>query len=250
MHINRAAFPYLTVLLSVLLLPCPPATGQQGPALFEDFSSAEGWEDFYFPKIKEHTSYSLGEEEGVTFLVANSSASASAYMLKREINVYETPVLGWRWKVGNVYEKGDLRTRKGDDSPLRVYVMFEYDPRRATAGMRLKYAIAKALYGEYPPHASLNYIWASRAPSGSVLDNAYTERSRMVVKRSGTAETGRWLEEEADILRDYRRAFGQEPPEKARIAVMNDSDNTGESALSYIDYIMISAPSISNGSGQ
>ena len=36
---------------------------------------------------------------------------------------------------------------------------------------------------------------------------------------------------------DYRRAFGEEPPRVARIAIMNDSDNTGESAVSRIDWI-------------
>ena len=32
-------------------------------------------------------------------------------------------------------------------------------------------------------------------------------------------------------------AFGCKPPEKAGIAMMNDSDNTGEQSVSYLDYI-------------
>ena len=50
---------------------------------------------------------------------------------------------------------------------------------------------------------------------------------------------GQWTEEETNMLEDYRKAFGQEPPHRARLAVMNDSDNTGEAALSYIDYIRV-----------
>jgi hypothetical protein len=221
-HIIRVGLPLALLAIFVLLLTGSHTKAQQGPALLEDFSS--------------------GEEGGLTFLIANSSASASAFMLRQEINVHETPSLRWRWRTDNVYEKGDLSTKKGDDSPLRIYIMFEYDPDRATAGMRFKYAIAKAFYGEYPPHASLNYIWASKAPTGSMLENAYTGRSRMIVMRSGTSDTGLWVEEEADILKDYQRAFGEDPPKRARIAVMNDSDNTGEAAVSYIDYIEISAP--------
>jgi len=227
--------------IAVLLLT-GPSSGQEDAAIIEDFNSLYNWEDFYFPKIKAHTEYSLGIENGVTFLVANSTASASALMLRREIDVYETPGIRWRWRTEKVYEKGDLGTKKGDDSPLRVYIMFEYDPGRASSGMRFQYGLAKTFYGEYPPHASLNYIWASRAPEGEILTSAYTGRSRMLVMQSGASGTGTWVEEEANILEDYRRAFGEDPPRRARLAVMNDSDNTGESSVSYMDYIILFAP--------
>ena len=41
------------------------------------------------------------------------------------------------------------------------------------------------------------------------------------------------------ILDDYQQAFGVKPPARARIAIMNDSDNTGESSVSYVEYIEI-----------
>lgn len=236
------AFFALSVAVLLFIVFAPPGTAAQGkepPGFHEDFEDLQDWKDFYFPKIKQHSTYSIGKEGELTFLMANSSASASALMLKREIDVYETPGIRWSWRTDNVYEDGDLRTKKGDDSPLRVYIMFEYDPERASAGMRLKYGIAKALYGKYPPHASLNYVWASKAPKGTVLASAYTDRSRMIVMRSGLEEAGQWLLEEANILEDYRRVFGEDPPPKARLAVMNDSDNTGESAVSYMDFIEV-----------
>jgi hypothetical protein len=42
-----------------------------------------------------------------------------------------------------------------------------------------------------------------------------------------------------NVLDDYRRAFDEDPPAVARLAVMSDSDNTGEQAISYIDYIEV-----------
>ncbi len=42
-----------------------------------------------------------------------------------------------------------------------------------------------------------------------------------------------------DIVRDYRLAFGRNPPKTATLAVMNDSDDTGESAKAWIDFIKI-----------
>ena len=45
--------------------------------------------------------------------------------------------------------------------------------------------------------------------------------------------------QEVNILEDYKAAFGKDPPEIASIAIMNDSDNTKESSISYVDYIVI-----------
>ena len=50
---------------------------------------------------------------------------------------------------------------------------------------------------------------------------------------------GTWQDEQVDIVKDYREAFRSDPPAKARIAVMNDSDNTGESAVSWVEYIEV-----------
>ena len=48
-----------------------------------------------------------------------------------------------------------------------------------------------------------------------------------------------WQDEEINILQDYRSAFGKEPPSIASIAIMNDSDNTGQQSVSYIDFIEV-----------
>jgi len=37
----------------------------------------------------------------------------------------------------------------------------------------------------------------------------------------------------------HKDAFGEDSPSQASIAIMNDSDNTGEGSVSYIDYIEI-----------
>jgi hypothetical protein len=42
-----------------------------------------------------------------------------------------------------------------------------------------------------------------------------------------------------DVFEVYREAFGVLPPRTASIAIMNDSDNTGERSVSYVDYIEV-----------
>lgn len=203
----------------------------------KDFDSLNAWEPLTFPKIDRHTQYSVTNLAGRTVLKAVANASASGLVYTNAFNPYETPVLRWRWRVDNVLTNGNATRKDGDDYPLRVYVLFEYDPGIAPLGMRAKYAVARRFYGETPPHASLNYIWANRRHKRRILPSPFTDRSQMVILRAGPAQAGQWVEEEVNILDDYRTAFGEEPPKSARLAIMSDSDNTGERALGYLDWI-------------
>ena len=212
--------------------------------LREEFSSLDAWRPLTFPKIERHSTYTVvaGTGESASWLRAESERSASGIVWKRQYDVYEHPRLRWRWRVENVYEKGDATKKAGDDYPVRLYVMFAYDPAAASAGKRLKYGLAKALYGEYPPDSGLNYVWESREGPAEFVVSPYTDSMMMFLKEKGAARLGQWIEEEADVLADYRRAFGKDPPRAASLAVMNDSDNTGERAVSFIDWIEILGP--------
>lgn len=206
---------------------------------YEDFKDLENWRPLNFPKIKKHTQYSIVKEAGETYLKAESNASASAIIYKKEFNVYEYPKIRWTWKIDNVYKKGNVKEKSGDDYPIRVYVLFKYDPEKASFGKRIKYGLAKIIYGEYPPHSSLNYIWANKKDEKGIITNPYASEVKMIILQAGSEKAGKWHEEDINILEDYRKAFGTDPPPVAGIAIMNDSDNTGESSVSFIDYIEV-----------
>jgi hypothetical protein len=174
-----------------------------------------------------------------SYLKAESNASASAVLYKKEFNIYRYSRMRWRWKVENVYRKGDAKTKSGDDYSLRIYIIFKYDPEKAGFLERLKYNAGKLIYGEYPPHSSLNYIWANREHGETIITNTYTEKSKMVLLQKGDANVGKWLIHDVNVLEDYEDAFGEKPPPIASIAIMNDSDNTGEKSISYLDYIEV-----------
>lgn len=212
----------------------PPATPDDMPA---------GWKPLVFKNIATTTRYSVVRDGDAYVLKADSRAAASG--LYREVNldpkVYRT--LAWRWRVENVLKRADARRKEGDDYPARVYVTFRYDPDSATLWERTKYGTYKLLYGEYPPKGAINYIWDNRLPQGTSLDNAYTDRAKMIVVRSGADGVGRWWSEQRNLYEDYRRLFAEEPPPIAAVAVMTDTDNTGETAVAYYDRIVLrSAP--------
>jgi len=225
--------------LGLLLFLAGGAWGGERILFREEFNDLAQWKPFFFEKIENHSRYSIVSQGDERFLKAESDGSASAILYKRTFNVYESPRARWRWKAENLYEKGDVRTREGDDYPLRVYFVFQFDPETASLWERIQYESAKAIHGEYPPHSTLNYIWSSHPHPERIVTNAYTDRAKMVLLRQGRESLGEWVLEEVNVLEDYERAFGKRPPAMAGIAIMNDSDNTKESSVSYLDYIEV-----------
>jgi hypothetical protein len=222
-----------------LAIVLPAGEPQPETLIHEAFANLDAWRSVTFEKIPRHTTYRVVKDDGNPVLETESRASASGLAWKGSFDPAKYPVLSWRWKVANVLRKGDATRKDGDDYPLRVYVVFKYDPARAGVAMRAKYALAKRLTGEYPPHSSLNYIWANRVHDRRILSSPYTDRSKMVVLREGDAQAGRWVEERVNIIEDYREAFGENPPPEASIAIMCDSDNTGESAKAWLDDVVL-----------
>lgn len=208
-------------------------------AINEQFDNLDAWISITFPKIEKQTEYDILKAEKGSVLVARSNGSASGIRCTKEFNVYDFPVVRWRWRVENVYTKGNVLEKSGDDYPLRVYIMFKYDPDKASFGDKVKYGLAKMVYGEYPPLNSLNYIWANKPQEKRIYPSTYTDKAQLVILRAGQIETGKWVEEQVNIIEDYQLAFEMMPPEIASIAIMSDSDNTGEQAVSYMDYIQV-----------
>ena len=193
----------------------------------------DGWEPLNFPKIPAHTRYRVVRDEGVWVLRADSAGAASGLIRRVSVDLARYPILRWRWRVENVLEDGDVRHKSGDDYPARVYLTFDYDPDAVSLWDRVRYRTARALYGELPA-AALTYIWANRAPTGSIVDNPYAGPFvKMFVLESGADHAGRWRDAERNVLEDFRRAFGREPPLLNGVALMTDSDNTGGRATAF-----------------
>lgn len=205
----------------------------------EDFDTLAKWRPITLPMVSRHTVYSIQADGGMRYLRAESNASASGIVHTDLFNAYEFPRARWRWKVDNVYIHADEKTKAGDDHPIRIYIMFFRRSGEESLLERLRSAVEEKLYGVAPPHSSLIYIWSSREDAEEVLRSPFTDRSRKIVLQRGTRNVGTWQEHEVDFIQDYRRTFGADPPPLARIGIMNDSDNTGERSVSYVDFIEV-----------
>ena len=244
-RLKRSCLIERTVIIPVLLI-CfliPPLTIHgQSQAIIEvgKFSAATvgetlppGWKPLTFKKIERHTIYTLVKDSDTVVIKAVADASASGLTREIKTNPKEYPIVQWRWKVTNILKKGDVHKKEGDDYPARIYITFEYDASKLSFLEKVKYEAIRLLYGEYPPLAAINYIWESKAPVGTMVPNPFTDRVMMFVVESGPSKLNEWVNEERNISEDYKKAFGQEPPMISGIAIMTDTDNTGETATTY-----------------
>lgn len=226
---RRPAAAYACLHLVVLLSAASPvlAADERLPS-----PAGDGWKPLEFPKISQHTVYSVVQADDSTAFKAEADCSASAmYVPAAAIDLTATPVLRWRWKLERGIEVADERAKAGDDFAARVYVMFRFDPTQASWLQRATHALGRRLYGDIVPGNAVNYVWSSRAAVGSSWKSPYTDASQMIVKRTGAADG--WIESEADIAADYRASFGHKPPPMLSVAVMSDTDNTCQTAVAY-----------------
>jgi len=138
-------------------------------------------------------------------------------------------VLCWRWRVDAVLRAADMTRRSGDDYAARLYVSLALPDADMNFAVRTKLRMARAIWGPQVPDAAINYVWDNRQAVGAEMPNAYTDRTLMVVLRSGDGDARRWVRERRNVAQDAARLFS--PNAKAvQLAVAADTDNTGEAA--------------------
>jgi hypothetical protein len=210
---------------------------------FSELQSLEEseWEPLEFPNIDAHSAYELVQEGGQTVVRAETDGGASGLILRRRIDPIETPIIEWRWKVSNVFEKGNARQKSGDDYPARIYVAFAFEPDQASFFERAKRSAAGVFYDEEIPGTALNYIWANQVEQGEIVTNPFSEETQMVAVTSGAEQVGEWVSVRRNVVEDYQAAFGRKPPAIIGIGIMSDSDNTGESATAWYGDIELKA---------
>lgn len=202
----------------ILLLILPRVSVCADEMLLDDYQDglSPKWEEKSF---KGKTEYQVTREDNQLCIHASSNASASGLYYKIDYDTKKYPFILWSWKVDHVLSKGDARYKHGDDYAARVYVAFpSWAFWRTTA---------------------INYVWANKLPQGEAVPNPFTKNAIMIAVESGPARTGQWIEEKRNVLEDYRRYFGKDPPKVGAIAIMTDTDNTGQEATAWYGPISI-----------
>ncbi|MBI5789944.1 MAG: DUF3047 domain-containing protein [Rhodocyclales bacterium] len=218
--------------IAVLLLP---AVAMADPVWVGRFDSGQGalppgWHIERPNPNAPPTRYRVREWDGVAAVEAHAEAGMALLARPLDIDLARTPMLCWRWRIDAVLQSSDMRSRAGDDFAARVYLSFSVPPETLDMGDRVALAAGRILHGDVLPDAALNYVWDNRHVVGTWQANAYTDRARMLVLRSGATDVGRWVTERRDVGADFQVAFGHAPRRLTGLALASDTDNTGETA--------------------
>lgn len=201
----------------MLLLPLRTVMATELPVGTFSKGDLNGWNDKGF---KGKTRYTLVTDDDRTVLRAESNHAASGLLKKISVDVKKVPIIRWSWKVSHSLKKEDVTVKKGDDFAARVYVVF---PR--TFFWRTR---------------AINYVWANKMAKGSWAPSPYTDNAMIVAVESGDAKAGNWVTEERNIYEDYKKVFGEEPPRMGAVAIMSDTDDTGDEVTAWYGDITLS----------
>ncbi len=219
----------------VMMVISGVACAQMGPNIVGSFPAMTGpvpdpWRIIQFDTRIAPTAYQIRVWDGVQAVEAKADGSMALLARGVEVDLKATPILCWRWRVQEVVKNADMNTKAGDDYAARVYVAFKLPADKIDFGLRVKLQFARNLYGGHVPDAALNYVWDNKNPVGHRQFNAYTDRTQMIVKRSGATDAGKWVTERVDVLSDVVKAYGSDQANISLLALASDTDNTKSKA--------------------
>ncbi len=206
----------------VLLLFTPAYSGEPDIIAISNFASEglAGWEEKSFSG---KTAYQIISKENETILKATSQAAASGLFKKKRIDLHQTPYLNWRWRVDQPLHSLNEKTKSGDDYGARLYVVMD-------GGLLFWNTRA------------INYVWASSVPTGESWPNAFAgDKAMMVALRSSTDKAATWYQEKRNVQADLQEFFGPDVRYIDAIAIMTDTDNSGQQTTAYYDNIFFSS---------
>lgn len=176
------------------------------------------------PEAWRHQRFTGGTEYERTRLDGRAAIRAvgrdSASGLYREVSyrIADHPWLEWSWRVDQLQRTADIRVKDREDFAAAIFLMF------GRPSMLNRDVL------------TLAYVWTSdRLAEGAMVRSPHhPDLLSDVVIRSGTGDLGRWVHERRNILHDFRKAFGREPPEVVEmVALFTDNDQTGEPVEAY-----------------
>jgi hypothetical protein len=226
--------PLLAIVLGIPLLLLTVAT--QAAVFVSNFepvnpptlSIPPSWQIIRLESNVPATKYRQLNWEGVNAIEANADSSMALLGRLVEVDLNETPMLCWLWRIDSVVKSADMTKRQGDDYAARMYLAFSLPKETLTLADKAALTIARGFFGSQVPDGAINYVWDNIHPIGTRMPNAYTARAQMVVRRTGNLESGKWIAERVNVLEDLHRTFGTTNGKLKLLAIASDSDNTKE----------------------
>jgi Protein of unknown function (DUF3047) len=154
---------------------------------------------------------------GVLKVFADEATGALFCEPYKHVDLNKTPILRWRWLVNSFPKGGDGRKEHKDDQAIVVYI--------GASDWMIKKTLA--------------YRWETETPKGHAGEVSYAGgavKVKWFCLRNRKSGEGKWIIEERNVAKDFKKAFGFIPKEFV-LSIGANSQNTKSESLAYIDYI-------------
>lgn len=166
----------------------------------------------------------LHSDAALTFLERNAS-----------IDLKEYPIVSWKWKIENILQDIDERTHAGDDHPIRIFFVFDPDDSKQSWWFRLKRSLYLDWVHGHPYGGGFTeYVWSSHLGAGETINDPGNPSQKLIVVEGGEKNIGQWRSHQRNLYQDFLSLYGREPRRLIFIGILNDTDQTGQKATSYI----------------
>ncbi|MBI2219554.1 MAG: DUF3047 domain-containing protein [Candidatus Rokubacteria bacterium] len=152
-------------------------------------------------------------------LRSEDEGSTISKEIKGKVNLKETPVLEWSWRVVTLPRGGNSCAKATDDQAVQVFVVWPRFPE----------AVRSRIIG---------YVWDTTAPVGTICKSEKTGTVTYVVVRSGTAGLGQWVTEQRNVREDFKKIYGEEPDDPGGLSLSIDSNDTHSVSESFIGAVL------------
>ena len=180
--------------------------------------------------------YRIIEENEKKFLRAstvnvNNSIQIGKPNLKWNIRTH--PNLSWEWRARILPEGGNEKVGKTNDSAAALFVIYQ------TKKIPL-------VGWQYQPANWIKYVWSTTLPVGTVIPRKDSKmgiefEGRYVVVASGKKDLNKWMTFERNVVSEYKKYFGTNPPNLSMmIAIATDSNDTKSKAEADYGVIKVS----------
>lgn len=183
---------------------------------------AAGWK---YKEFDHKSPLTFRGENGVLRMTGINGVSAIYKAV--DVDLRATPIMRWRWRVDRGAPPTDLRKVGGDDRNITIIVSFQWDQSIATDAELGVWRVMQMSNASAPPNRVIHYIWGGTQKIGESFNDPYTGPfGRYVIMRNGASDQGVWVNEAVDVMADYRRLFGGNPPPINQIMISADGDDT------------------------
>ncbi len=219
---------FFTLFLALLVVgPAGNADQESAPDWHQDFQAiSKDWEIRGKPGVPNAT-FEIARPEGCAtscLVMKADKASASLLMKIDSVDLRQTPILRWRWRVTGFPENADGRDPGKDDQAIGIYVNS----------------------GSIFNQKSIAYRWETATPVGTTGTVTYAAGMVKVKwfslrnQQDGDGKT--FFVEQRNVAEDFKQAFGSLPG-KIGIGISCNSQYTASQAQANLDWIEFVAPS-------